>query len=99
VFDYGTDDTICTAAVYNYLRFMMELEGTWQAYLDVEIEPAYLNALRFVQGTPISMERMLELEREDKEAHAVAWATVRDFLILEGLGGHGVPAVHIPSSS
>jgi 5'-3' exonuclease/DNA polymerase I-like protein with 3'-5' exonuclease and polymerase domains len=96
VFDYGTDDTICTTAVYNYLRFMLELEGTWQAYLDVEIEPAYLNALRFVQGTPISMERMLELEREDKEAHAQAWAIVRDFLIAEGWEGTVCPYFNKP---
>jgi hypothetical protein len=39
VFAYGTDDTICTAAIYNYLRFMLEIEGTWQVYLDVDVEP------------------------------------------------------------
>jgi 5'-3' exonuclease/DNA polymerase I-like protein with 3'-5' exonuclease and polymerase domains len=91
VFSYGTDDTVCTAAVYNYLRFMLEIEGTWQVYLDVETEPMYLNALRFVQGTPISMERMLELEREDKEAHQVAWVTLRDYLIARGWSGTVCP--------
>jgi len=34
---YGLDDTICTAALYTYLRFMMEIEGTWDVYRKVEI--------------------------------------------------------------
>lgn len=86
-FDYGTDDTICTAALFNYYRLVMEIEGTWDVYREVEIDAAYLKALAFVQGTPISMERLLELRKEDAEAAAKGWTVVRDYLLSKGWEG------------
>jgi DNA polymerase I-like protein with 3'-5' exonuclease and polymerase domains/5'-3' exonuclease len=88
---YGNDDTICTAALFNYFTFVMELEGSTDIYEIVERKPAYLNALRFVQGTKISMEKMFELEKEDAAAHEKAWTFVRDFLIRNGWAGTVCP--------
>ena len=90
-FDYGCDDTICTAALYGYHRFVMELEKTWDVYLAVDVECAYLNALRFVTGTPISLERMNELAKADAEAFDAAWATVRAYLMAKGWEGTACP--------
>lgn len=88
---YGNDDTICTAALYNYFSFVMELEGSTDIYEQVERKPAYLNALRFVQGTPVSMEKLFELEKADASAWEKAWAYVRDFLIRAGWAGTVCP--------
>jgi DNA polymerase I-like protein with 3'-5' exonuclease and polymerase domains/5'-3' exonuclease len=90
-FDYGCDDTICTSALFNFYRFVMELEDSVRIYEMVERKPAYLNALRFVQGTPISLEKMFELEKKDEATAAAAWATVRDFLMRQGWEGTVCP--------
>lgn len=91
VLHYGSDDPICTAALYNYFRVIMEIEKTWEVFREVEQKPAYLAALGFVQGTPFSLERLKELEKEDDKEHAEAWAKVRDFLIAKGWEGTVCP--------
>jgi DNA polymerase I-like protein with 3'-5' exonuclease and polymerase domains/5'-3' exonuclease len=88
---YGSDDTICTIALYNHFRKVMEIEKTWSVYQQVEVKPAYLTALAFCQGTPISLARMKELEREDDKAYAAAWQTLRDYLIEKGWEGTKCP--------
>ena len=42
VLSYGADDTICTAALHTHYQLMMELEGTWEIYQEVETLPEYL---------------------------------------------------------
>lgn len=87
VLDYGLDDTICTAALHNYCKLVMQLEHTYQVYLDVEIDAAYLHAKSFVDGTCVSLEKMNELAAEDTVTHDRAWAVVRRWLIQEGWEG------------
>jgi hypothetical protein len=57
----------------------------------VEQDAAYLGASAFNRGARISMERVLELEREDKEAHEQGWAVVRQYLIDNGWEGSVCP--------
>ncbi len=92
VLGYGTDDTICTAAIYNHFKLVMNLEHTYEVYQEVEVSPAYLTALAFVQGTAMSMERMLEMEAADDVTYDKAWALIRTFLIEKGWEG----TVYVP---
>lgn len=91
VLDYGADDTIMTAALYQHYKVICEIEGSWDAYEKVEVKPAYLTALAFVQGTPISLERMLDLEREDLAAAVEHQKVVDEFLIANGWEGTVCP--------
>lgn len=91
VLSYGSDDPICTLALYNHYRIICEIENTWEVYKQVEIKPAYLTALAFVQGTPISMQRMLELEKADKVEYDKAWVVVRDYLLKNNWPGTVCP--------
>ena len=91
VFGYGCDDTICTAALHNYYRLIMELEHTWQVYLDVEIDAAYMSAVGFLQGTCFSAAKMRELVEEDDKTYDAAWATVRTYLLSKGWPGSVCP--------
>lgn len=91
VFDYGTDDTICTIALHNYYRVIMQLEHTWEVYRQVELSAAYLTALAYVQGTPMSLEKMRELEKEDDAVYDESWTVVRQFLIEKGWDGSVPP--------
>lgn len=91
VLAYGADDAICTAALYNHARVICEIEKAWEVYKEVEVYPAYLAALAFVQGTPISLERMFEIEKDDDATRGKAWGTIRTYLMGHGWEGTVCP--------
>lgn len=91
VLSYGADDTICTAALYNHYRVIMEIEGTWDVFQQVEILPQYLTNKGYVEGVPFDYERMRELAAEDEATYQKSWVTVRDFLISKGWEGTVCP--------
>lgn len=91
VLDYGCDDTICTAALHSHYWFVMELENTLQVFLDVETLPEYLTSLAFVQGIPISVGKLREMERADDARYESAWAVLREFLMRNGWEGTECP--------
>lgn len=90
-FDYGADDPRCTVALYNHFRTLLQIEGTWDAYLQVEQDPAYLTALAYNQGTPISLETLVKLEAEDREAYDAGWVVLREYLMANGWAGSVCP--------
>lgn len=99
VFGYGCDDTICTAALHNHYRLVMELEHHWQAYLDVEIDAAYMSAVGYLQGTNFSPAKMRELVAEDDKTYDAAWATVRSYLLSKGWPGSLCPEFNVSSKA
>lgn len=93
VLAYGADDTICTYALAQFYRVVMEIEGTWDLCQDIETDPAYLTALGFVQGTKFDLAQMLEQEAEDDKVWEKSWATLREFLIERGWEGTVCPQI------
>lgn len=87
VMDYGCDDTICTIALSNYYRVVMELEKTHGVFEEVETFPAYLTALAYVQGTNFSLESMAAQEKDDDRAFAEAEPILMDYLMKIGFEG------------
>ena len=93
VFKYGADDTICTSALGNFYKLIMQLEHTWQVYLQVELDAAYQHAKNFVDGVTFNLAKMKELEALDKETYEQAWGKVRGYLIGNGWEGT-VPPIY-----
>ena len=93
VLGYGCDDTICTIALHNFYKLTMQLEHSYNVYLDVEIDAAYLHAKSFIDGVDISVEKLNELSAADDITYDTAWATVRAYLIDQGWEGT-VPPVY-----
>lgn len=87
VLSYGADDTICTAALSNHFRVLMELEGVWDVFMQVEQLPAYVTAKAFVDGVDFSLETMGKMEKEDDVAYDAAWKILREYLIKIGFDG------------
>ena len=93
VFGYGVDDGVTSTALHNLYRLRMELEHSWQAYLQIEIDAAYQHAKNFSDGMVISMQKLKELEAEDAKVYADNWAVLRQYLMLNGWEGT-VPPVY-----
>lgn len=96
VFDYGCDDTICTASLHTLYKFVMELEQTWHVYLEVEQLPEYLTALAFVKGIPVSLAKLRDMEAKDEERYDQAWSVLRDYLMRSGWAGTVCPEFEAP---
>lgn len=95
VLNYGCDDTICTAWLHNWFYLVMLLENTWHIYEQVEILPQYLTSLAYVQGTPMNLGRLNELEKEDQATYEKNWAVIRDFLFTKGWAGTSKPVFEV----
>lgn len=87
VFSYAADDTVTTAALHNFFKLIMQLEGTWQTYLDVEISASYLHTQSFVQGVPIDLAKLQELREIDDKTYDEAWAKLSAYLMTKGWDG------------
>jgi hypothetical protein len=85
VMAYGCDDTICTAALFNFYSIQMELEQTIDVYENVEIKPAYLTAKAFLDGCKISVERLKQIQEEDDKAFEEQRDILAKTLLEEGL--------------
>ncbi len=91
VLSYGADDAICTAALSNYFRVIMEIEDTWDVFMEIEQFPAYLTAKAFVDGVDFSLETMAKMEKEDDVTFDKAWVILRSYLISIGFDGTQCP--------
>jgi 5'-3' exonuclease len=91
VTSYGLDDTRCTSMLHVYYRFIMEMEHTWQAYLETEIDAAYGTAAAYLDGVPFNLARMKELAAADKRLMDSTWATVSAYLAEQGWAGTVCP--------
>lgn len=88
---YGSDDTIMTSALWTHFLTIMELEHTDKAFFEIEEKSAYVSALGFAQGTPVSLERLRDMEREDDELERKSWEVLNELLIKLGWEGTQTP--------
>jgi DNA polymerase I-like protein with 3'-5' exonuclease and polymerase domains/5'-3' exonuclease len=95
VFAYGCDDTIVTGALHTFQRAVMELEGTWGTFMEVELLPEYATSLATMQGVPIDLGLLRSMEREDQEEMAKHEATLNDYLIEKGWDGTSMPEIEM----
>lgn len=67
VLDYGSDDTIVTAALYNRLKFTLELENTLPVFEACELLTQYWVAEAFINGFPPNLACLKGLEAKDQQ--------------------------------
>ena len=88
---YACDDTIVTASLHNFFKFMMEIEHHYQVYLNVEIDAAYLHCQSFVHGTRCDLGKLALLAEEDAKTKEAAEQTLHKYLIEKGWDGAIAP--------
>ena len=96
VLSYGADDTICTAALFHFFKIIMEIEKTWDVFMEVEQLPAYLTALAFHQGTKFDLAAMKKMEAEDQATFDHHAAILREFLFKVEWPGTKCPVYTLP---
>ncbi len=100
VFDYGCDDTIMTAGVFNHCLLVMETEETINAFRRVELWCQYAIAQAFIDGVDFNSEALEGMKAEDQETYDKAWAIVREYLIsINWVGSTFVPAVEFTAKT
>lgn len=99
VFAYGTDDTIVTSALRNLYGIIMEMEGTWGVYDEVEMAASYLGAAGIVTGVRFSREEMRRQESADDKVFDAAWAKVRAYLVKAQWDGVLMPELTLEAAS
>lgn len=63
---YASDDTICTAALFQWYRLFMLTEHSWEIYRKVEISAAFWTAQAFLDGLNINLATLAALDKRDK---------------------------------
>ncbi|MRN38569.1 hypothetical protein CRG49_002045 [Neisseria sp. N95_16] len=87
VLHYGADDTICTAALYQWFQLHMMLEQVWQVYRDVEIGAAYWVAQAFLDGADIDQVTLAKMISRDAQAKTEQEKILFDYLTEQGWEG------------
>lgn len=87
VFDYACDDTVTTAALFNFCKTFMHLEHTYAVMKQVEIDASYLHAHAYVHGTAVDLPKLAELIEEDSGVQKEAQAVLDAYLVSKGWEG------------
>lgn len=93
VFDYACDDTVTTAALYNFFKLFMSLEHTFHILKAVEIKASYAHAQSFTHGFKIDLAKMAELSAIDDATYDKAWQTLQGYLVAQGWAGTVCPTI------
>lgn len=91
VLGYGLDDVATTIALWNHFKIHMEIDDSYAAFLRLEQKPMYLSALSYVQGVPVSLERLNELKQADDIVYEKHQASLDTMLIARGWDGTVCP--------
>lgn len=91
VFDYASDDTVCTAGVHNLFKFIMQLEHQYEIHRQVEIDASYLHCWAYIKGTKADLSKLAELKAEDEAEAVKSRAVIDTYLIANGWEGTVLP--------
>lgn len=96
--DYGCDDTVCTVSFHNFAKLFMQLEHTWNVYLDVEIDAMYGHVQSFIHGTKCDVAKSKELEAIDDQTYNGAATIFDTWLVSQGWEGTVAPTYSASST-
>lgn len=80
VLEYGADDPLTTAHLYDFFRLQMRLEGTWEFCRDNEFPPIYLLSDAYLAGVNIDWQELERLRAEDQKIYDTSMARLRELI-------------------
>ena len=80
VLQYGADDSIVTAALFDLFYTRMCMEGTWDFCFKYEFPTAYTLYEAFESGLEVDFDQLSALAKEDAVTMETSMATIRELL-------------------
>lgn len=80
VFQYGADDPLVTAHLYDLYRTIMELEGTWEFCRENEFLPIEMLSDGYLAGVSMDWEELSRQAEEDRADFAAAMDRLRELI-------------------
>lgn len=84
---YAADDTICTAALYQWYKLHMLMENVWDIYRKVEIGACFWTAQAYLDGLNINLATLAELSKRDEKLLTAYQDKIFEFLVKVGWEG------------
>lgn len=88
---YGCDDTITAGFLMNHFLTIMQLEGSLDAYVEVEQSAMYLTASAFVAGANTDISVLEDLRKPDQAAYDENYQILTDYLVKTGHKSAKIP--------
>ena len=66
VFQYGIDDSLVTASLYDLLKLKLQLDGQWQFYQEWAVDPTVVLQHSYLKGVNINWKLQKELHQRDE---------------------------------
>jgi len=80
VFQYGADDPLVTAHLYDLFYIILNLEKTWEFVRDCEFPTVQLLAESYVEGVSFDLEAVEQQRSEDQAVYDTCIARMRELL-------------------
>lgn len=80
VFQYGADDPLVTAHLYEFLKFRLQVEGTWEFVKKYEFTAILPLVDAYLNGVEMDWALMEKLAAEDQAGYDEAMARLRELL-------------------
>lgn len=91
VLSYGADDARTTAALHTFQSIVMQIEGSWWAFTELEQKCAYMTARATINGVDVDLSLLKQYEAEDREKLEASQRTIFEFLSTIGWDGTTCP--------
>jgi DNA polymerase I-like protein with 3'-5' exonuclease and polymerase domains/5'-3' exonuclease len=80
VFDYGADDPLVTAHLYDLYKMIMQIEKTWDFCVENEFDAIDVLSDGFLAGVSVDWDELDRQAEEDRETYNAAMGRVRELL-------------------
>ena len=91
VLHYGCDDVYVSGALWDFFKLFMQLEHTYDAFIQLEQKPMYLQALSYCQGIRMDMAKLAELSQADDKKETELQVCIDEYLVAKGWAGTVLP--------
>lgn len=85
-FDYGADDALVTAQLYDLMKLLLQVDGSWEFYKKWAVEPTQVLQSAHIKGVKINWAMQKRIHEEDLVVIDESLTALRDLLTKEVSG-------------
>src|SRR5678816_1036192 len=85
-FDYGADDALVTAQLYDLMKLLLQVDGSWEFYKKWAVEPTQVLQSAHIKGVKLNWAMQKRIHEEDLVVIDESLKALRDLLTKEVTG-------------